>query len=103
MKTVLKGILTLAFIALGIWFFLIRPTATVTSVRSYEAVLAKLKRTVPGTTHFPDRIPSTAKDATFFYLPHFLQGAAVLRLRLTLPSAEITEIAHRLRAEHAPI
>jgi len=107
MKTVSKGILKLAFVSLGIWLFvyltLIRPTATVTGIRHYEDVLAKLKRAVSGIDHFPDRISSTAKDATFFYQPHFLQGPAILRLRLTLPSTEIAEIEHRLRAEHTPI
>ena len=106
-KPALKVAFTVASIALGSWLFvyvaLHRATAAVTNVRRYDAVLAELKQADPATSHFPDSIPATAHDATFFYRPQFLQGAALLRLRLTLPEAEITEIDRRMRAKLSPI
>ena len=106
-KPALKVAFTVASIALGFWFFvyvtLHRATSAVTNVRRYDAVLAELKQADPATSHFPDSIPATAHDATFFYSPPFLQGAALLRLRLTLPEAEIAEIDRKIRAKHTPM
>jgi hypothetical protein len=107
MKPTIKVVFAVASIALGFWLFfyaaLIKPTAPVTNVRRYDAVLTKLKQADPGTSHFPDSIPATAHDATFFYRPPFLQGAALLRLRLTLREPEIAEIDRRMREKHSPI
>jgi len=106
-KPVFKVVITVASVALGLWLFcyitLTRATAPVTNVRRYDAVLAKLKQADPSMAHFPDSIPSAAQETAFFYRPSFLQGAALLRLRLRLPEAEIAEIDRSMRAKLSPI
>lgn len=107
MKVIFRAVVSFALVALALWYFVnitwIRPAAHVTDLRRYEAVIQKLKRDRHSVTHFPDRISVAARDATFIYIPGFLQGATRLRLRLTLPPSEITAIEQRLRAMGSPL
>jgi hypothetical protein len=44
--------------------------------------------------HFPSHIPDNATRVTFYYLPSFLQGGSLLRLRCRLPSSQIDAVLH---------
>ena len=42
-------------------------------------------------SHFPVSIPANAHNVSFYYLPGFLQGAAIMQLRFIAPEAFVNE------------
>jgi hypothetical protein len=82
-------------------------TEDVTDPARYGAVLADLgypipnKLDIPRIDSFPAQIPSDATNVRFFYRPHFLQGGAILQLRLNEPAEKIEGVAEsvQLRAK----
>ncbi|NEQ52931.1 MAG: hypothetical protein F6K11_22795 [Leptolyngbya sp. SIO3F4] len=51
----------------------------------------------PLTAHFPKAIPANAKNVKLYYAPGFLQGGAILQLRMQLPSDEISKVTARFQ------
>ena len=107
MKTTGQVLLVLGVMILTVWLFayflFIRPTTPVTNVKRYGSIVSDVKRAFPSASYFPDRIPQSATATTFYYLPKYLQGSLVLRLRVSLPPTETADLERRLQAQHIPL
>lgn len=106
-RELLRSLAVLGAVITGGWaivhFTVIRPTTPPSDTSRYETVIATLRRSMPATTHFPDSIPDTASNVAFYYLPHFMQGPTVLRLRLRQSPVEAGKLLERLRSARAPL
>jgi hypothetical protein len=103
-RTVIHAfIIPLCTLAIGFWLLvstgvdgLIAATAEVTVVRRYDEILSQRwngERNL--VQHFPQPIPSDARDVRFAFRPHFLQGGAYVQLRYSTTPDIIAELYER--------
>jgi hypothetical protein len=100
-----KGILTLAAIACGLGvgaLYLLgrdldESLKPVTEISRYREVRQSFDPEATLIQHFPPEIPREARNVRLYFVPGFLQGAAVLQLRMQLPPDRVQKIQARFR------
>ncbi len=76
-------------------------TAKVTRGARYQEIRKKCSPYLP-VGHFPISIPKNAVGTQFSYIPGFLQGGTDLRLKYSLPKAEIIQLYEKFKAQSIP-
>lgn len=69
----------------------------VTEISRYREVRHSFDPEATLVRHFPPEIPPEARNVRLYFVPGFLQGAAVLQLRMKLPPAQVQKIQARFR------
>ena len=95
MKTILKFF---AFLIVILFFFYIFDAALklwqltpITNASKYQNVMTLRWHDQNLVKHFPEKIPSDAGHAQFYYRAGFLQGGSSIELRLQLPERDVEE------------
>lgn len=71
------------------------PSAT-NNVSLYSKIVENRLQWSSNYDFLPKQIPSNAKKVAFYHVPHFLQGADIIALRLSLPVEDIEKIIFSL-------
>lgn len=64
-------------------------TNPVTDVSQYQTDCSRFEPNSPLIEHFPNQISSDAKSVRLDFVPGFLQGGTIFRLRMKLPPEKI--------------